>query len=110
MGRTAVDAFARFFVVPQANHGLMASTADIDGKGQPVARAPLPSAYERFAVLVDWVERKATPAMSLTVGGGGRTLPLCSYPSYPQYDEGSPAAAASYACAVGTPRSPQRSR
>jgi feruloyl esterase len=110
MGRTAVDAFARFFVIPQANHGLMASTADIDGHGQPVARAPLPSAYERFAVLVDWVERKATPAMSLTVGGGGRTLPLCSYPSYPQYHEGSPAAAASYACAVGTPRSPQRGR
>jgi feruloyl esterase len=108
MGRSAVDGFARFFVIPQANHGLMASTADIDGNGQPIARAPLPSAYERFAVLVDWVERKVTPPMSLTVSGGGRTMPLCSYPSYPRYHDGSPEAAASYTCAVEAQGSSRR--
>jgi feruloyl esterase len=107
MGRAAVDAFARFFVIPQANHGLMGTTADIDGNGQAVARAPLPSSYERFAVLVDWVERKAAPAMSLAVSGGGRTMPLCSYPSYPRYHDGSPGAASSYTCAVEAQRSPQ---
>jgi feruloyl esterase len=95
MGRKAVDAFARFFVVPQANHGLAAATAEIDGNGHPIPRAPLPSSYERFAVLVDWVERKIVPAMSLTVTGqGGRSMPLCSYPSYPK----------GTACATDAPR------
>jgi feruloyl esterase len=99
MGRQAVDGFARFFVIPQANHGLMAATADIDGNGHPVARTPLPSAYERFAVLVDWVERKVAPPMSLTVTGNGRSMPLCSYPSYPKYIAGPADAASSYTCA-----------
>jgi hypothetical protein len=100
MGRPAVDGFARFFVIPQANHGLMAATADLDGNRQPVARAPLPSAYERFAVLVAWVERHAPPAMALTVSGGGRTMPLCSYPSYPKYVSGPVATASSFTCAT----------
>jgi tannase/feruloyl esterase len=100
MGRQVVDGFARFFVIPQANHGLMAATADIDGNGQPVARTPLPTAYERFAVLVDWVERKVTPPMSLTVTGNGRSMPLCSYPAYPKYTSGPAAAASSYTCAT----------
>ena len=34
MGRRAVDSFARLFVIPQANHGLMARTADVDGAGK----------------------------------------------------------------------------
>src|SRR6185436_16260935 len=34
MGRRAVEGFARFFVIPQANHGLGAATAEIDGAGQ----------------------------------------------------------------------------
>jgi hypothetical protein len=104
MGRPAVDAFARLFVVPQANHGLAASTADIDGAGATIPRTPLPSAYERFAVLVDWVERRQAPAMSLTVTGEGRSMPLCSYPAYPKYIGGPAAAAASYSCATETHR------
>jgi feruloyl esterase len=102
MGRRAVDEFARFFVVPQANHGLAAATAEVDGNGQAIPRTPLPSTYERFAVLVDWVEKKTAPAMSLTVTGGGRSMPLCSYPSYPKYTGGSPASAASYTCVSET--------
>jgi feruloyl esterase len=100
MGRTAVDAFARLFVIPQANHGLMAATAEVDGNGQVIQRAPVPSSYERFAVLVDWVERKIAPAMSLTLTGGDRSMPLCSYPSYPRYMGGPPSAASSYSCAT----------
>lgn len=89
MGRRAVDEFARLFVIPQANHGLMASTADIDGTGRTVPRTLLPTAYERFAVLVDWVEQHKAPAMALTVTGeGGRSRPLCSYPSYPRASGG----------------------
>ena len=98
MGRRAVDQFARLFVIPQANHGLMASTAEIDGRGRPVERSPLPTSFERFAYLVDWVERGAAPATSLTLTGGGKTMPLCSYPSYPKYIGGSGAEGSSYRC------------
>ena len=99
MGRDAVNRFARLFVIPQANHGLAAGTADIDGQGRPVERAPLPTGFERFAYLVDWVERGVPPPATVTVSGGGKTLPLCSYPSYPGYVSGSPAEAGSYRCA-----------
>ena len=80
MGRRAVDGFARFFVIPQANHGLMARTADVDGAGKAMERIALPTQYERFALLVDWVERRIAPGMTVTLSGGDRTLPLCSYP------------------------------
>jgi tannase/feruloyl esterase len=99
MGRRAVDAFARFFVMPQANHGLMARSAGLDGAGQVIEPAALPTAYERFAVLVDWVERRIPPGKSLTLSGGARTLPLCSYPQYPKYTGGPVTAASSYSCA-----------
>ena len=99
MGRRTVDRFARFFVIPQANHGLSATTAEIDGQGRPVERSPLPTSFERFAHLVEWVERGAAPAPTLTLTGGGRTMPLCSYPSFPKYIGGSTAEASSYRCA-----------
>ncbi|MEO8136609.1 MAG: tannase/feruloyl esterase family alpha/beta hydrolase [Betaproteobacteria bacterium] len=98
MGRRAVDQFARLFVIPQANHGLAASTAEMDGAGRPVARSPLPTAFERFAYLVDWVERGVSPATTLTLTGADRTMPLCSYPSFPKYIGGSAAEASSYQC------------
>jgi hypothetical protein len=104
MGRRAVDDFARFFVIPQANHGLAAATADVNGSGKAIPRATLPSAYERFAVLVDWVERRIAPGLSLTVTGGDRSMPLCSYPSYPKYTGGPAAAAASYTCVAEVQR------
>ncbi len=104
MGRKAVDEFARFFVIPQANHGLAAATADVDGAGQTLPRTALPTAYERFAVLVDWVERKVAPAMTLTVTGNNRSMPLCSYPSYPKYTGGPATAASSFTCATEAQR------
>ena len=99
LGRRTLDGFARFFVVPQANHGLMARSADIDGAGKAVEPVTLPTGYERFAVLVDWVERGIAPGKSLTLTGGARTLPLCSYPQYPKFAGGPVSAAASYRCA-----------
>lgn len=104
MGRRAVDGFARLFVIPQANHGLSASSAEVDGRGRPVTRTPLPTSYERFAVLVDWVEGHKAPPMSLTLSGDGRSMPLCSYPSYPKYTGGPALVAASYTCASETQR------
>ena len=85
MGREAVDAFARLFVIPQANHGLRARTADRDGDGRPVEPAPLPTSFDRFAMLVDWVERGIAPPRHATVTGEGRSMPLCSYPAYPHW-------------------------
>ena len=99
MGRRSVDQFARFFVIPQANHGLMAITAEIDGQGRPVEPSPLPTRIERFAYLVDWVERGVAPATTLTLTGGGRSMPLCSYPLFPKYIGGAAAEASSYQCA-----------
>ena len=99
MGRRTVDGFARFFVIPQANHGLIARTAGIDGAGHALQPAPLPTDYERFALLVDWVERRAAPGKSVTLTGGARTMPLCSYPQFPKYTKGSVSTADSYRCA-----------
>jgi feruloyl esterase len=100
MGRRSVDEFARLFVAPQANHGLMARTAEVDGNGQPREREPLPTSYERFALLLDWVEKHVAPDISVTVTGAGRTLPLCSYPQYPRYTGGPASAAGSYRCSA----------
>jgi hypothetical protein len=98
MGRRAVDGFARLFVIPQANHGLAARTADVDGSGKPIERVTLPTSYERFALLVDWVERGTAPGKSIILTGGGPTALLCSYPQYPRYITGPSDAARSYRC------------
>src|SRR6185503_17710785 len=45
IGRRAVDDFARLYVIPQANHGLMARPADVDGAGKPIERVALPTSY-----------------------------------------------------------------
>jgi hypothetical protein len=99
-GRSVVDRFARLFVIPQANHGLQARTSDIDGAGKTVARVVLPTNYERFALLVDWVERQVAPGKSVMLTGGPRTLPLCSYPEFPKYTGGAADNAGSYRCSA----------
>jgi hypothetical protein len=99
MGRAAVDGFARLFVIPQANHGLNGRNYLTDGQGRTIPAGPIPNAYDRFAVLVDWVERGVVPAKSLVVRAGDRSLPLCSYPAYPKYVFGPIELAASYVCA-----------
>jgi feruloyl esterase len=98
MGRAAVDSFARFFVIPQAGHGLTGSSYTTDGEGRARAATPIPSGIDKLDVLVDWVERGNAPAMHLTVTSSERSLPLCSYPSYPRYISGPENAASSYRC------------
>jgi feruloyl esterase len=98
MGRRTVDEFARLFVIPQANHGLQATTADVDGHGKANPRTPIATRYERFAGLIDWVERRIAPGAALTLSGEGRTMPLCSYPRYPRYVSGPTSEANSYRC------------
>ena len=100
MGRKKVDAFARFFVLPQANHGLMGRNYSVDGDGKSIPVEPFPTLFDRLSLLVDWVEKGIAPPMSVIVTGEKRSLPMCSYPTYPKYKGGPHDAADSYECAV----------
>jgi pimeloyl-ACP methyl ester carboxylesterase len=98
MGQAAVDDFARLFVIPQVGHSLTGTSYSVDGAGNAIDAAPIPSRYDRFGVLVDWVERNVAPARTLAVTADRASLPLCSYPAYPRYVTGPVGAATSYRC------------
>jgi pimeloyl-ACP methyl ester carboxylesterase len=100
MGRKKVDAFARLFVLPQANHGLGGTSYSVDGEGKSIPAVPIPNSFDRIGLLTDWVEKNIAPPMSVTVKGGNRSLPMCSYPTYPKYVSGPVDTAASYVCAM----------
>jgi feruloyl esterase len=99
LGRSTVDEFARFYVLPQTGHGLSGSSYTVDGDGRTITRKAIPSRFDRVAMLMDWVEKGSTPPKSSTVTGDTGSLPLCSYPTYPRYSSGAPTEAASYTCA-----------
>jgi feruloyl esterase len=94
MGRSAVDSFARFFVLPQTDHGLNGRSYNVDGAPQSI-----PNTYDRFGIITAWVEKNEAPDKSVTVTSGERSLPMCSFPQYPKYRNGPPTEAGSYACA-----------
>jgi hypothetical protein len=96
MGRDQVDAFARFFVLPQTGHGLSGRSSGTNGDGESVAAFAIPNQFDRTALLLAWVERNEAPGKTLIVTAGGRSLPMCSYPNYPRYKGGPPESAASY--------------
>jgi feruloyl esterase len=98
MGRASVDEFARFYVIPQTGHGLSGSSYTMNGDGRAIPATQIPSRFDRISMLLDWVEKGAAPPKSATLTGNAGTLPLCSYPTYPRYNAGSPADAASYSC------------
>jgi hypothetical protein len=100
MGRPAVDAFARLFVLPQTDHGLSGRTYSLDGTGKEVPVQAIPSVYPRVDLLVDWVERGKAPEKAIVATAGDRTLPMCSYPEFPRYVSGAPGEAGSYRCAA----------
>jgi len=100
MGRDTVDAFARFYVIPQANHGLGGSSYGANGSGKTIPTTPIPNQYDKNGLVMAWVEDNRPPSKTLAVTAGGRSLPLCSYPNYPKYVGGPPESADSY---VSTP-------
>lgn len=100
MGRRDVDRFARLFVMPQTGHGLSGNTHTLDGSGRTIAASPIPNRYDQVGLLLDWVENNVAPGMSVPVTSADKSLPLCSYPTYPRYREGNAANAASYECAT----------
>jgi feruloyl esterase len=99
MGRSSVDEFARFYVIPQTGHGLSGTSYTTNGDGASIPAAQIPSRFDRVAMLLDWVEKGAAPPKSATVTGNAGTLPLCSYPTYPKYNGGPATSATSYTCA-----------
>ena len=98
MGRAKVDRFARFFVMPQTGHGLSGTNYTSDGEGKTIPALPIPNRYDQTALLFDWVEKSMAPGMSVTVSAGEKSLPLCSYPTYPRYASGDVKSAGSYRC------------
>jgi hypothetical protein len=101
MGRATVDRFARFLVMPQTGHGLAGNNYSVDGNGRAIPASPIPNRYDQLGLLFDWVEKGQAPGMSVTVTAGDRSLPLCSYPSYPRFRTGDVQSASSYACTDG---------
>jgi feruloyl esterase len=100
MGRETVDAFARFYIIPQAGHGLSGSSYRMNGAGKAVPATPIPNQFDKLGTMMAWVEQNQPPAKTLMVTSGGRSLPLCSYPNYPKYVSGPPESAASYVSAA----------
>ena len=100
MGRDTVDAFARFFVIPQVGHGLSGRSSGTTGDGKSVPSFAIPNQYDKTALIIGWVERNEAPNKTLVVTAGGRSLPLCSYPNYPRYKGGPPESAASFESAA----------
>jgi feruloyl esterase len=99
MGRAAVDEFARFYVLPQTGHGLTGTNYTTDGNGRALPAAPIPNTFDRLAMLTEWVESGVAPGKSVEVSAGAKSLPMCSYPTYPRYVSGPPERAQSYVCA-----------
>ena len=104
MSRATVDRFARFFVMPQTGHGLSGTSYGVGGDGKTLVSVPIPNRYDQLGLLFDWVENNTAPGMSVTVTAGERSLPLCSYPTYPRYRKGEPTSASAYECAAAESR------
>ena len=75
MGRTTVEQFARFFVMPQTGHGLSGTSHAVNGEGKTIPSLPIPNRYDQLGLLFDWVENKVAPGMSVTVTADDRSLP-----------------------------------
>ena len=100
MGQDTVDAFARFFVIPQTDHYLRGRNNSINGDGEAAPVEQIPNRFDKQSLLMAWVERNEAPDKTLVVTSGNRSLPLCSYPNYPRYVGGPVDEASSYESAA----------
>jgi hypothetical protein len=98
MGRSKVDTFARFYVLPQTGHGLTGTNYTTDGDGNKLEAKPIPNTFYRLALLTEWVEKGTAPGKSIKVTAGEKSRPMCSYPEYPKYTKGPAEAAESWEC------------
>jgi len=100
MGQPTLDKFARFYVIPHGNHGLSARSAAMDGDGNTIASQTIPTNYNRFDLIVDWVEHGKAPGKQVIATAGDRSVTICSYPTYPKYTNGPVNSANSYTCSA----------
>jgi len=99
MGERQLDGFARLYVLPQRGHGLQGNSYTLTGTGKPVAAAPLPSQFDRLAMLQKWVEQGVAPDKSQTVTGNtGSSGLMCSYPQHAHFTGGAPDQASAWQC------------
>ncbi|MEV6906028.1 tannase/feruloyl esterase family alpha/beta hydrolase [Amycolatopsis sp. NPDC051071] len=88
VGRHDTDRFARFYVVPGANHVNVG--------------AAFAAGWDSLTALERWVEHGAAPVRPVVTdvnpAAAQRTRPLCQYPSWPRYLGGDPHTAASFTC------------
>ena len=98
MGST-LEGFARLYVLPQRGHGLTGNHYTVTGEGKTIAADPLPSRFDRLALLQQWVEDAHAPeATQVVTGQNGTSGLMCSYPQHPQYRSGDPNQAAAWEC------------
>ena len=99
-GKAAVDSAVRFYVMPNAGHGLSGASA----KG-----VPLPQFHDLTTYLQDWVEKDTAPPEPVVQTRRDpknpaavlSSRPLCRYDAYPRYKgSGDPNLAESYTCAA----------
>jgi hypothetical protein len=90
-GQRKVDAFARFYLVPGANHANLG--------------AAFAAGWDSLTALDRWVTSGVAPANPVVRDnnpGATRTRPLCRYPAYPRYSgAGNPDFASSFDCSTG---------
>jgi feruloyl esterase len=89
MTQEEIDRFLRFYVIPGFGHG----------------RGVFNAGFDSLGVLDRWLDTGVAPRDLVVVdnntGSGGRTRPLCVYPTWPKYKgTGDVNAAASFVCAT----------
>lgn len=89
MGKEATDKFVRFYLIPGFGHGRGAFNAGFDALG----------------TLDRWLDTGIAPTELVVVDNnrkaGGRTRPLCRYPSWPEYKgSGDVSQASNFICAL----------
>ena len=72
------------------------------GYSKAIEPADIPNMVDRFALLTDWVENGKAPGKQVTVTGKSGSRPMCSFPTYPRFQGGDSADAASFTCADPT--------
>jgi hypothetical protein len=102
MGEKTLDNFARLYVSPQGGHGMGGTKFSVDGDGNETGSTEIPGTFDQFSLLRNWVENGIAPGKSVVATGANNTeksIPLCSYPTYPKYISGDASIASSYSCA-----------
>ena len=100
MGAATLEKFARLYVSPQGGHGLSGNKFELNGEGKETGGSAVPSDFDQFGMLREWVEQGKAPGMSVTAkaNGSGDTMPICSFPEYAKYVGGDAGKASSYTC------------